>query len=98
MGPNNRYSASTIFSALAAGKAVITTNIGEGGCIIKEWPCQIVMPEATKSEILKAFAELKNRDRLKTLQQNALKAAQRYSWHGRASRYSIEDQMPIRHY
>ncbi len=56
------------------------------------------MPEATKSEILKAFAELKNRDRLKTLQQNALKAAQRYSWHGRASRYSIEDQMPIRHY
>ena len=80
--PNNRYSASnTVFSGLAAGKTVITTEIGEVGRIVKDRRCGIVMREAIKEEILKAFAALQDRDRLKRLQQNALQAAGDYSWH-----------------
>jgi glycosyltransferase involved in cell wall biosynthesis len=79
--PNNQYSASnTIFSALAAGKAIITTDIGEGGRIVKEQQCGIVMPQATKEEVLAALAQFKDRDHLKMLQYSASKAAQFYSW------------------
>ena len=79
--PNNRYSASnTVFSSLAAGKAVITTEIGEVGHIVKDRRCGIVMREATKEEILKAFAQLKERACLERLQRNALQTAGDYSW------------------
>jgi glycosyltransferase involved in cell wall biosynthesis len=79
--PNNRYSVSnTVFSALAAGKAVITTEIGEVGRIVKRGNCGIIMPEATKQEILVAFAKLKDRNSLQMLQQNALKTAHLYTW------------------
>jgi glycosyltransferase involved in cell wall biosynthesis len=79
--PNNRYSVSnTVFSALAAGKAVITTEIGEVGRIVKRGNCGIIMPEATKQEILVAFAKLKDRSSLQMLQQNALKTAHLYTW------------------
>jgi glycosyltransferase involved in cell wall biosynthesis len=88
--PNNKYSTSnTVFSALAAGKAVLTTEIGEVGRIVKTGNCGIVMPEATKDEILLAFAKLKDPNSLQMLQQNALKTAQLYTW-GKAERTLLE--------
>lgn len=79
--PNNRFSASnTVFSALAARKAVVTTEIGEVGRIVKTGNCGVVMSEATKEEILVAFAKLKDRNSLQMLQENASRTAHSYSW------------------
>lgn len=79
--PNNRYYVgNTISSALAAGKAVITTEIGELGRVVKAEGCGIVMPEASKEHVISAFAKLKERRYLRILQQNAARASRVYNW------------------
>ncbi|NIM97521.1 MAG: glycosyltransferase [candidate division Zixibacteria bacterium] len=88
--PNNKYSAgNTVFSALATGKAVITTEIGEVGRLVKRGNCGVVMSEASKQEILAAFAKLKDLRYLRMCQKNAMKTAQSYTW-SRAEKTLLE--------
>lgn len=79
--PNNRYSAgNTIFSALSAGKAIITTDIGEVGHMVKMRNCGVVMRDASRKEILRAFDGLKDREHLNTFQLNAMRTSEFYCW------------------
>jgi len=84
--PNNRYSSSnSIYAALLAGKAVITTALGETGRIVEENRCGIVMAEATKSEVLAAFDELKDPSMLAEYQANARRVGERFVWEDAAA-------------
>jgi glycosyltransferase involved in cell wall biosynthesis len=79
--PNNRYYAgNTIFSALSAGKAIITTDIGEVGHMVKMRDCGVVMRDASRREILRAFDGLKDREHLNTFQLNATRTSEFYCW------------------
>ena len=79
---NAKFSApNKLFEALAAGKAVITTNIGEVGKIVKEEGCGIVLDQPTVEAICEALHCMCRYQTLERFQQNAMAAGKtKYNW------------------
>jgi len=79
---NNHYSCpNALFNALAAGKPLITTNVGEIAHIVQEKQCGVVVEEPTPvilSEAMKKLLDSSIRDRKA---ENARRAArEEYNW------------------
>lgn len=79
---NNCYSApNALFSALAAGKAVLTTNIGEIARIVAAERCGVVLESLDVDVVLAALHHLKDSRMLDAYKRNATRAgAERYNW------------------
>lgn len=79
---NNCFSApNALFAALAAGKAVITTPVGEIAQIVRHHECGIVLNSPSVKVIMQALQQLKNQGFLQRCQQNAQDAGQtKYNW------------------
>jgi glycosyltransferase involved in cell wall biosynthesis len=80
--PNNQFSApNALFTALAAGKAVLTTSVGEIAQIVREEDCGIVLDAPSVPAIESALERLASPAFLRQCQQNAARAGQtRYNW------------------
>ena len=79
---NNRYSApNKLFEALAAGKAILTGNLGEIAKIVKEENCGISLDVVYKENLLCAFKKLRKPSFLSEFKRNALLAGKnKYNW------------------
>lgn len=79
---NNRYSSpNALYNALAAGRPLITTDVGEIGRIVREEHCGIVIEEATPQAIAEAITQLCDSEYRQMLSANALQAAKgKYNW------------------
>ncbi len=79
---NNKYSApNKLFEALAAGRAVITSNLGEIARIVKEENCGLSLNEIHKENLLFAFEKLRNEVLINKYKKNALQAGiKKYNW------------------
>jgi glycosyltransferase involved in cell wall biosynthesis len=79
--PNSKYSApNKLFEALAAGKAVLTGDIGEIGKIVKDKKCGLILNNFSEQEIKKIFLKLRP-NVLNLFKENALRSAlSRYNW------------------
>jgi glycosyltransferase involved in cell wall biosynthesis len=74
-------SPNALFLALATGRAMLATDIGDLGEIVRRERCGIVMKRCDQEEVLAALQRLQNRSFLRSLQKNALCAArERYNW------------------
>jgi glycosyltransferase involved in cell wall biosynthesis len=79
---NSQYSTpNALFYALAAGKPIITTNIGEIAIIVREEACGIVVEEASPGAIAKAVDALRDSNARHALGIRARLAAEtKYNW------------------
>jgi glycosyltransferase involved in cell wall biosynthesis len=79
---NSQYSTpNALFNAMAAGKPVITTNIGEIARIVKNIECGLVIPAATAEQIASAIVMLKDDNLRLQMGINARNAsASLYNW------------------
>ncbi len=79
---NNKYSApNKLFEALAAGKAIMTTSLGEIARIVKNDKCGVTLNKINKEELLGAFSEFRNKSVLDKYKENSLKAGRKkYNW------------------
>lgn len=79
---NNQHSApNTLFAALAAGKAVLTTPVGEIARIVQEENCGIVLDSVSAESICLALERLRDRTFLHRCQQRARQAGRdKYNW------------------
>ncbi len=79
---NNFYSTpNKLFDAFAAGKAIIARKgIGEIGEILERIPAGILLDEVTPQSLQAAFEELRDPQRLQSLQLGALQGRQLYNW------------------
>jgi len=74
-------SPNALFLALATGRAMLATDIGDLGEIVRRERCGIVMRRCDREEVLAALQRLQDRSFLRSLQENALCAArERYNW------------------
>jgi len=80
--PNNRYSApNALFTALAAGKALVTTDVGEIAHIVRDVDCGIVLHQPSVPVIGRALKQLADSTCLRRCQRNAKHAAEtKYNW------------------
>ncbi len=80
--PNARYSApNKLFEALAAGKAVVCSDCGELGRIVRAEGCGVAVAELTAEALAGAFRELLGPGRLGECQARARRAGlERYNW------------------
>jgi len=80
--PNNQFSApNALFAALAAGKAVLTTSVGEIAQIVREEGCGIVLGFPSVQAIENALERMENPTFLHQCKQNAIYAGQtKYNW------------------
>lgn len=80
--PNNDYSApNALFSALAAGNAILTTNLGDVARIVEEERCGVVLKSLEPGEMLAALDRFRDPQFLITCKANAARAYQRqYNW------------------
>lgn len=80
--PNNRFSApNSLFAGLAAGRAILTTNLGEIARIVREEECGIVLNAPSVGAIRAAIRRLQDPALLRKYQENARRAAQtKYNW------------------
>lgn len=79
---NSYYSApNALFNAMAAGKPVITTNVGEIAQIVKQEQCGVVIERAEPTLIAQAMKRLDDPANRQLMEANALRAAQnKYNW------------------
>lgn len=79
---NNRYSApNKLFEALAAGRAILTGNLGEIGKIVQTNECGIVLDTIDKHQILLAFDRFTDQKTLAFYNDNAKNAGHDlYNW------------------
>ncbi len=79
---NNQYSApNALFNAMAAGKPMLTTDVGEIAHIVKETNCGIVIPRASPEAIAAALNQLKDAALHQELSANAsIASAAAYNW------------------
>ncbi len=85
---NSRYSApNKLFEALAAGKVILSCDIGEIGRIINKYRCGLILEEYTPFAIRKALNYLyEHADQLDEMKQNAsLLGKNRYNWNAAKS-------------
>jgi glycosyltransferase involved in cell wall biosynthesis len=80
--PNARYSApNSLFEALAGGTAVIVSDNGDMGRIVREEGCGIVLDRVGVNQIAEALQALRDPEVLSLMKRNALRAAERrYNW------------------
>ena len=80
--PNAQYSApNNLFEALAGGTAVIASDNGDMGRIVREEGCGIVLNRVTANQIAEALQALQDLDVLNRMKRNGLRAAERrYNW------------------
>jgi len=81
--PNNDYSVpNALFSALAAGKAILTTDVGEIAQIVDTEQCGIVLSSLDHRTVRAALDQLKDDSKLAAYKHNATRAwAEKYNWH-----------------
>jgi glycosyltransferase involved in cell wall biosynthesis len=79
---NSQFSApNALFNALAAGKPVLTTNVGEIAHIVREEQCGIIVQEPTPMLLSQAIVQLRDPVICESLAANARRAAQaNYNW------------------
>ncbi len=79
---NNQYSApNKLFEAMAAGRAILTGNLGEIAKIVKEEKCGISLNEITRVSLLGAFKILREEPVVTQYKDNALMAGKnKYNW------------------
>jgi len=80
--PNNQFSApNALFAALAAGKAVLTTSVGEIAQIVREEDCGTILDTPSVQAIENTLGRLENRALLHQCKQNAMRAGRtKYNW------------------
>lgn len=79
---NNKYSApNKLYEALAAGKAILTSSIGEIAKIVREEHCGININKINIENLRNAFKKLRNETLIGKYKNNALLAGiNRYNW------------------
>ena len=79
---NSQYnSPNALFNALAAGKPILTTNIGEIAQIVREEHCGTIVEEATPDLLAKAMKQLSDPAFRLPMAGNARRAAEhKYNW------------------
>jgi glycosyltransferase involved in cell wall biosynthesis len=84
---NNQYSCpNALFNALAAGKPLLTTNVGEIAHIVREEHCGLVIEKPAPALLAEAITQLRARDWLERLTKNARRAANnKYNWNAAAT-------------
>lgn len=79
-----------LFMALSTGKAVLATDIGDLGKIVREENCGVVLKRTDGEEIREALRRFQDGSQLRILQNNALAAARsKYNW-GAAEKLLLE--------
>jgi len=79
---NNHYSCpNALFHALAAGKPLLTTNVGEIAHIVRAEQCGLVVEQPTPILLAQAIDKMRQLDLLAQFAGNARRAAsQKYNW------------------
>jgi glycosyltransferase involved in cell wall biosynthesis len=79
---NNRFSSpNALFSALAAGRPIVTTDIGEIAHIVRQEECGIVVSRPTAELVAQAIERLRNPTTRAALADRARHAAEaKYNW------------------
>jgi len=71
-----------LFAALAAGKAILTTGVGEIAQIVDREQCGIVLDSLDQQAVHTAVEQLKDHSKLVAYQHSASRAwAEKYNWH-----------------
>jgi glycosyltransferase involved in cell wall biosynthesis len=80
--PNNRFSSpNALYSALEAGRPLLTTDVGEISLVVRTEECGLVMAEPTADGVRAALAELSDPTLRVSMGRNARRAAEtRYNW------------------
>lgn len=80
--PNNHFSSpNALYGALAAGRPLLTTDVGEISQVVREEGCGLVLPEPTVEALGLALAELREPEARATMAQNAERAGEtKYNW------------------
>lgn len=84
---NIHYSSpNALFNALAAGKPVLTTNLGEIAQIVREEKCGIVIEQPAPERLAEAIKQLRDPALRAPMSINARRAAQdKYNWNAAAA-------------
>jgi glycosyltransferase involved in cell wall biosynthesis len=84
---NNRYSSpNALFNALAAGKPVLTTNLGEIARIVREEKCGVIVEQPTPDKLAEAIKPLRDPAFRAPMSINARRAArEKYNWDAAAA-------------
>ena len=80
--PNNCFSSpNALYSALAAGRPLLTTDVGEISHIVRAEGCGLILPEPTVEALGSALAELREPEARAAMAQRALRAGEtKYNW------------------
>jgi glycosyltransferase involved in cell wall biosynthesis len=80
--PNNRFSSpNALYSALAAGRPLLTTGVGEIARVVHEESCGVVLDEPTKEAIAAGLNLLRTSKARTAMARNAQHAAAtKYNW------------------
>ncbi|MCI0691264.1 glycosyltransferase family 4 protein [candidate division KSB1 bacterium] len=84
---NIHYSSpNALFNALAAGKPVLTTNLGEIARIVREEKCGVIVEQPAPERLAEAVKQLRDPAFRAPLSMNARRAAQdKYNWNAAAA-------------
>jgi glycosyltransferase involved in cell wall biosynthesis len=76
--PNFRFAApNKLYEALAAGKPLITPDIGEIGDLVRDECCGVVLPDCDAPAIAQAIESMRDPERLALWTENARRLGQR---------------------
>jgi glycosyltransferase involved in cell wall biosynthesis len=80
--PNNRYSSpNALYAALAAGRPLLTTDVGEISHVVQAEECGIVLREPTPAAIARGLKRLRTPEVWAVMAGNARRAAEyKYNW------------------
>jgi glycosyltransferase involved in cell wall biosynthesis len=80
--PNNRYSSpNALYAALAAGRPILTTSVGEICQVVEAEECGIILPEPTMEAIAEGLGRLRKPEVWAAMARNAQRAAEnKYNW------------------
>jgi glycosyltransferase involved in cell wall biosynthesis len=80
--PNNHFSSpNALYSALAAGRPLLTTNVGEIAQVVRAEECGVILEAPTAEAIGAGLAELRAPGVRATMSRNARSAAEsKYNW------------------
>lgn len=80
--PNNRFSSpNALYSALAAGRPLLTTDVGEISHIVRTEGCGLILLEPTVEALGAGLAELRQPEARAAMAQSAVRAGKtKYNW------------------